>query len=310
MELKYDIPKYIAKTKMSSKKTILVEGKDDKSHVKNLLDIIEPRHKVRIDTADSIKGVCSTTAKNNRAKIDRIFNVCKTSECHQNLFFLIDREFFKFEIREKIHDLMPEHETDGNLSWTIGHSIENYFFVDNIFSDAYRYLCGSQHKTDAEKHFKKILPSIFKLVAAITLAANEMSKSSYPAGVISWKDFNIEESRAFIDIDSWKNNDETQIALLFRKQFKKYIPIVEASEDLICSRICRGHTAMLMIQRIFSACLYYVMFSSSEEQAENDANNFSNIKETNVSAALCEAWIRKAKNGEALYPAPLICAVA
>ena len=43
MELKYTIPKYIAKVKMSSKKRILVEGKDDKSHIKNLLDEILPK---------------------------------------------------------------------------------------------------------------------------------------------------------------------------------------------------------------------------------------------------------------------------
>ncbi len=40
MNLKYDISNYIASVKMSSKKRILVEGRNDKSHISNLLDVL------------------------------------------------------------------------------------------------------------------------------------------------------------------------------------------------------------------------------------------------------------------------------
>src|SRR5690554_1807180 len=143
MEVKYDISKYITSVKMSSKKRILVEGKEDKSHIKNLLDALFGKTKIKIDTAENIKGECGLTSKNNRAKIDRIHNLCKESGGHENLFLLCDREYFKFNIGKEIEDLMSEHENDGNLSWTIGHSIENYFVDSELIIGAFRYLSGS-----------------------------------------------------------------------------------------------------------------------------------------------------------------------
>jgi len=114
MDLKYDIGKYITKTKMSSKKRILVEGRDDKAHIKNLIDVLHKGHRVKIDTAESIKGISTETNRNNRAKIDTIHQRCKDSTDHHNLFFLCDREFLKFEIKDQVVDLMLDHETDGN----------------------------------------------------------------------------------------------------------------------------------------------------------------------------------------------------
>ncbi|OAI21840.1 hypothetical protein A1359_18990 [Methylomonas lenta] len=310
MELKYDIKKYLAKIKMSSKKRVLVEGKDDKSHIKNLLDVIREGHKVKIDTAEDIKGTCEITARNNRAKIDKIYNQCKNSNEYDNLYFLCDREYKKFDISEKISDLMSDHESEGNLSWTIGHSIENYFFKDELLCDAYRYICSSEYKSEAINLFINILPSALKLVAAITLSAKDLDKASYPAGVIGWKHFQIENNVICIDIDMLVKNRDDQYIADFQKHIKKYLPIVDASDALICSRICRGHTAMLMLQRVFASCLNYVIKNIDVAKAEKDALIFSQLKEFNVATALCEAWVRKAKEGLALYPCQLIESVA
>ena len=146
MDLKYDISNYIASVKMSSKKRILVEGRDDRSHVNNLLYVLLADHKIKIDTAENIKGDCSTTAKNNRAKIEKIHAATEASSSHDNLFYLCDREFIKFDIDKKIIDRMTGHENDGNFSWTIGHSFENYFFTDELVCKAYRFLIGNQIK--------------------------------------------------------------------------------------------------------------------------------------------------------------------
>lgn len=307
MDLKYDIGKYVTKTKMSSKKRILVEGRADKSHIKNLLDVLHKGHRVKIDTAENIKGISKETNCNNRAKIDKIHQICKESTDHHNLFFLCDREFLKFEIKDQVTDLMLEHETDGNLSWTLGHSIENYFFRDDLLCEAYRFLCGSEYKSDAEDVFVKVLPSALKLVATITLAAKEIDKSSFPAGVIGWQDFVINDNSVSLDIDSWKSDKNDDIFKNFRIYFNKYLPITYSSDELICSRICRGHTAMLMLQRVFSACLKQVIKEKdTEEKALGDANAFAHLKESNIATALCESWVRKAKEENSLYPFLLI----
>jgi hypothetical protein len=310
MELKYDIGNYIASVKMSSKKRVLVEGRDDKSHIRNLLDVVLSGHNIKIDTAENIKGDCFRTAKNNRAKIEKIHDLTKASGSHKNLFYLCDREFSKFEVGEKITDLMTEHENDGNLSWTIGHSLENYFITEDILCMACRFLCGSEHKTKAEELYRKILPSALKITAVITLAARKIDNCKYPAGTIGWQDFIVKDNKVHVDINKWKSNKNNETASAFHREFINYLPIVDNSDVLICSRICRGHTAVLMLQRIFAACLLFVAKSEDDNLAEKIAIDFSNIKESTLANALSEAWIRSVKEGGAIYPENLVASVA
>jgi hypothetical protein len=312
MDLKYDISNYIASVKMSSKKRILVEGRDDKSHINNLLDVLLVGHKIKIDTAEGIKGDCDRTAKNNRAKIEKIHEATKQSKSHANLFYLCDREFVKFNVDEKITDLMTEHESDGNLSWTIGHSLENYFITDDLVCKAYRFLCGSEYKNRAEDLYKKIFPSALRTIAAVTLAAKKIEKCTYPSGTIGWQDFVVDDDdeKIYIDIDKWKSGKNNVVATDFYREFLAYIPIVDGSDALICSRICRGHTAMLMLQRVFSACLFFVIKSEDESLAEKIAGDFSRIREGALASALSEAWIQSVRTGNAIYPENLIKSVA
>ena len=310
MEVKCDIAKYITSVKMSTKKRILVEGRDDKAHITNLLDVTLRDHKVKIDAAENIKGDCSATAKNNKAKIEKIYNTCRESAQHENLYFLSDREYLKFDIGNEIVDLMASHESRGNLNWTIGHSLENYFIESGIICDAYRYLSGSEFKSEAIDIFKRILPSAVKTIAVITLSARDIGKSSYPLGTIRWNDFKVINGLLQFDIEKWKEGDSATIVSNFRESYNSYLPIVEASESLVCSRICRGHTAMQMLQRVFSACLYAAGSEIDESVAIKTAQDFSKLRELTVSGALSEAWIRTIRSGSENYPTNLISSVA
>lgn len=310
MEVKYDVPKYIASVRMSSKKRILVEGRDDKSHIKNLLGVTIGNNRIKIDTAENIKGDCGVTAKNNRAKIEKIHSACKSSSEHSNLYFLCDRELQEFDIGDQLIDLMQEHKTDGNLSWTLGHSLENYFIESELILDAYRYLTSSEYKGDATIIFKGLLPSALKEIATISLAAKDIGKCSYPLGVIGWEDFNIKNGVLEFNIDSWRENENTPILVNFKAAYRKYQPIVEASDKIICARICRGHTAMQLLQRVFSLCLFNAGYQQDEELAKKCAADFSRLKESAVSTALCEAWLKTIQSGSSNYPVNLVASVA
>lgn len=310
MEVKYDIPKYITSVRMSLKKRVLVEGRDDKAHIKNLLDVILGPHKVKIDSVENIRGDCSVTAKNNKAKIEKIHKACNGSAQHSNLYFLSDREYYKFDISSQIVDLMTQHESLGNFSWTIGHSLENYFIESDIICDAYRYLSGSELKSEAIGIFKSILPTAVKVIAAITLAARDINKSSYPLGTIMWSDFKVTNNLLQFDIENWKEGDSAIIVSDFRKSFNSFMPIVEVSDILVCSRICRGHTAMQMLQRVFASCLYTAGSEIDEEIAIKAAHEFSKLKESTVSGALSEAWVRSIRSGSENYPTNLVSSIA
>lgn len=309
MKLKYDIPKYIAKIKMSSKKTILVEGKDDKDHMSNLLETLGSNN-ARIDSVEQITGTCRATSKNNRAKIEKIHSEChKIAECN-NLYYLCDREFSMFSITDTIADEIVEHTLNNNMSLTSGHSMENYFFKQEILSNAYRYLCGNEFKTDAINIFSEIIDESFQLIAAITLSAKELGKCSYPTGVISWDNFLIEDEGISLDL-STSEHYQTEIMGDFLKKFTHYLEITKNSDSLVCSKLCRGHTGIILLQRIFAACLCKAILNKEDGNvAKKESENFSKIKESQLSSALAESWVRYVRDGGADYPIKLVEAVA
>lgn len=306
MSCTYTIPTYVTKIKMSEKPRILVEGKDDRIHLKNLLSALKLSISINIDTAESIKGIDQVTAKNNRAKIDHIHNICKYNEELQLLHFLRDREYIKFRISDHIENQMKHHELDNRLCYTLGHSFENYFFDKPTLLDSYSYICSSEYKTDGFTIFEQVLDSSYKLISAITLAAISIEKATYPNGLITWDLFTINNNNVELNKTLFIERNNNDVALNFMAAFEEYNPISTNSNHYDCKQISRGHTAMIMLQRIFSACLYISGKKDNEIQARKDADSFSSVKESTLSTALSEAWSRLSVNNSQLYPANLL----
>ncbi|EPN7879297.1 DUF4435 domain-containing protein [Vibrio vulnificus] len=305
----YDLQEYIAKVKMSSKLRLLVEGRDDKTHITNLLRTLD-KSVVRIDTAEQIKGDCKKTSKNNRAKIDKIFSKCGCDESYNNLYYLCDREFFRFKVRDRIIDELSVSDFVHNLCWTSGHSMENYFLDASVITDSYRFLCNSEYKWGAIDLFESLLPSIFKLVASISLAAKQLELSSYPMGVFQWDDFKIDGTNIIIDSEN-SNHRDIETFINFIQCVKHYEIVSEKSPIEVCTKICRGHTAMVLLQRIFSKCLYTeASKTESNETAIRIAKSFSSIKESQLASCLGESWARHVSNGNTEYPKALIDSIA
>ncbi len=304
MELKYKLPEYIVMARMSSKIRILVEGKDDRGHVLNLFGLFMPKAKLKVDVALDIVGDCNATRTNNRAKIEKIHAHCKDKKNYQRLFFLCDREFRNFNVADVIEDSSTDHEVDGNMSWTLGHSIENYFLSPLMLSDGFRYLSGSGRKTQALELFSNIFDDSMRKIAAVTLAAREMNCAGYPVGIIKWS--GISFSGGAIDLGLRNDAEQNQFMDSFISVYEGYLLIVARTDSEICARLCRGHTAVVILQRLFSACLYAAGKVVDEETATYDANLFNNLPETCISSALSEAWVKTVAEGQSPYPRPLV----
>jgi hypothetical protein len=306
-QLQYDINTYLTSARMSSKIRVLVEGRDDKSHISNVVSLLCKNAKFKVDIAADIKGICSSTGKNNRAKVEKAHELSKGNKQYKKLFFLCDRESRGFVIENCVHDEISEHYVDGRLSWTIGHSIENYFLDSEIISNGLRYLTPSAFKDQAIDRFHQCFTSSIRVIATLTLAAKEFGNASFPCGVIN---------RNCIEIDSQQN-----VSIIFSKIknpaiskfetiYKEFEECINSSEIDVCTRLCRGHTAIVILKRIFAVCLFQVISDSGDDTAEYEANIFDNMNETLISNALSEAWIKNISSGYAAYPAPLIDAVS
>ncbi|WP_299691023.1 DUF4435 domain-containing protein [uncultured Vibrio sp.] len=308
-KITFDIPQYIAQVKMSSKTRLLVEGRDDRTHISNLLHKLG-RSKVRIDTAEQIKGNCQQTAKNNRKKIDVIHDVCRGKKAYSNLYYLADREFEHFHIDSSIEDQLSHNSLIDNLCFTSGHSMENYFINSMVLQDAYSYLCSSEYKHDALADFERVLASAYQVVAAISLAARDLGKATFPIGVIPWEAFQYTDENLQIDPTKMRSIG-SNIYEEFLTLYEKWLSITKFSTIDTCEMICRGHTAIIMLQRVFSSCLYSVAIKDEDaNEAAKIAENFSKLSESQLSCSLGEAWIRKAAEGESRYPQTLVQAIA
>lgn len=303
MELKYDIPTYLTSAKMSSKIRVLVEGRDDRAHVSNVLAVLCPGKKIKVDMAVEIKGDGGATAKNHRAKIERAHELSKGDSQYRKLFFLCDREVRGFSVGKDLKsNIVGDHHVDGALSWTAGHSIENYFLSPGLLADGLRHLTASAFKGAAIEIFLSCFESSIRLIACLTLASVRMGNATYPCGVVGWRCISINGGDVFVNFGLINN----PMIDRFRGEFEECKEIVGNSEVGVCALVCRGHTAVIILQRIFAACLYVASGGHGPEGGEYDANVFSSIDEGLVSAALSEAWIKRVGAGYAMYPSPLV----
>lgn len=302
-KLQYDINAYLTTAKMSSKLRILVEGKDDKAHISNLLIKLCTGIKFKVDTAAELKGVCQETRKNNRAKIEKAHELTRMKKDYEKLFFLCDREIRGFSINQKINDTINGHFVDGRLSWTKGHSIENYFIEEDFLDEGLRFLTPSPYKERALTLFKKSLNKAIQTIACLTLAAKELNNASYPCGIIKWEHILL-DGNGNLDIDF--SSIQNPVIGEFITAYNKYKPCILSSSTDDCLLLCRGHTAIIFIKRIYAACLYHEAKIHDEESAKSDARFFENLHEAYITNALAEAWLRQLNSGKLNYPHPLV----
>lgn len=306
-QLQYDINTYLAFVKMSSKVRILVEGRDDKVHVSNVISLLCKEVKFKVDTAVDLKGICKVTGKNHRAKVEKTHELAKSSSQYANLIFLCDREVRGFAVTTDVQDEIGGHYVDGKLSWTMGHSIENYFLKPEFMEDGFRYLTSSAFKDQAIALFSQCFPSSLRLIAKLTLAAGEFKNVSYPCGVVSWRSIRVSPS-GDVSIDFALINNP--VIIDFEGVFRSYESCIDTSGLEVCAQLCRGHTAIVILKRIFAACLFFALRTAGDEAAEYEANLFDGINEAIISNALSESWIKGLEVGKAAYPVPLIEAVS
>jgi len=293
-QLQYDLITYLTSVKMSSKIRVMVEGRDDKAHVSNVIARLCSGVKFKVDVAADIKGICQQTGKNNRAKIEKAHELIKDTGHHKRLLFLCDREARGFAVNDCVRDEINGHYVDGQLSWTAGHSIENYFLNSNFIESGLRYLTPSAFKDKAIALFVQTFPSAIKMIATSTLAAYQMKSVSYPCGAIGWKNVRLDGAGNIrVEFSTIQN----PLIKKFEEAFLQFESCIDLSDLDVCVKLCRGHTAIVLLKRVFAACLCFVMTSAGDESAVNEANIFDSINEKLISNVLSEEWMKEIDRG-------------
>lgn len=309
MSLELSLEQYIASVKMSKKCRVLVEGKDDKAHFTNLLHIKidnKSKRKVKVDTAEQLKGESLKTAKCNRAQIEEIYERIKGDEQYDNLFLLCDREFKNFEIDEYISEQTDNSTVNSNLYLTEGHSFENYFFLEEVLINAFSYLTSYEFKNEAIDLLKNNFNEVFNIVSNISLTARDINIANYPNGHIQWDNFNVSNDCISFSIEDWALSQKDVHCERFKSSYSSNREIVLKTDHSICIKISRGHTAVVMLQRIFAFCLYVAGREENENEALKEAKRFKGLSEAQISASLSQSWLDSLNKGSKNYPVDLI----
>lgn len=308
MRLSYNYSQYITKAMMSSKQTILVEGRHDKAHLKNLISKLfdsDQRKMIAIDTAEQIKGESKQTCKNNRVKITNIYERSLLAINVDNLFFLCDREFDNFSFDKIISDIFIEN--NSSLYFTAGHSFENYFLTESTIVDALSCQTVSEFKPEAIDIFKNNFSNIFEIISCITLTARDLGISSYPSGTIYWDSFKTSNEEIIFDLNDWSSLGSLDPKRLsFRDKYNEHKPLVIATDTSVRISISRGHTAVIMLQRIFAYCLFLAGKEQDEDLARIEATQYSKISEVQITASLSQTWLNSIIQGAKNYPVALL----
>lgn len=322
MLLAHDLEQYITSVKMSKKCRILVEGKSDRAHFVNLLHNklgSTLKNKVKVDTAEDLKGDCRKTFKCNKAKIEKIYDKTKNNGQYDSLFLLCDREFENFEIsnsvlektdNSKILEKTDNSKANSNFYLTDGHSFENYFLFEDIINNAFSHLTSYQFKNEALDLLKNNFSEAFRIVSNISLTARYVEPVSYPMGVILWENFNISNDSVNFSIENWLLANNHVQGRKFKDTYSNNYEIFSRTDPFICIKMSRGHTAVAMLQRIFAYFLYVVGKENNESEARREADRFSKISEVQVSASLSQSWLESLKNGSQNYPVDLISKIS
>jgi len=166
------------------------------------------------------------------------------------------------------------------------------------------FLSGSGSKRQAVELFCSVFEDSLRKIAAVTLAAKVLGCANYPASLVKWNNISIEGETVGFGLG--REQPENPFMKSFILKYEELLSITELTDTATCERFCRGHTAVVMLQRLYAACLYLVAKNNDEEMARYDANIFNNVPESSISSALSEAWIRRIQEGLAYYPRPLV----
>jgi hypothetical protein len=252
--MQYSASGYPSAVTLRSKRTLLVEGSNDKGAVTKLIIALRKYKALVIDNLviDTAEDVPSASG-GNRERVEAMHAKVGGST---KFAALVDREFRQFDL-QNAGDNAPYHvEIPINLFWTRGHSIENYF------SDLeYVIACLEQHYPEHlpagyTQIISKAFPSILRSTASITLALEPNNAAAQPSDRLarvssikrldSWhvlSDGSVKVNTAALESVLVDRGFTQADATAFSQRQAAFMSILQRKHLDISKWICHGHLA-------------------------------------------------------------------
>jgi hypothetical protein len=303
----YSVEAFRIRLWQTNAKVILVEGPEDQRAIRFLVE----RHRaekggtarsVQVDTA-AIVDLPPGAAHGNREKVEW----CCEHIDSPKLYCFADREFRGFTIADEIRDEIEDHQVNGRLVWSRGHSIENYYFDAQILDPPLTYLAAlSQVLAPALDLFKEVFPTLLQQIGALSLVGRELANLERIEASIQWSMFAIAGSKIEVNLAAWKTNLRAvnmsdDVIDKVTQTYERYISTVVAADLETVRWLCHGHIGMRIIWCAFAYCAYH-----ASNQDDREPRQVLQTAAKLRAASCARSWVEQSISGQATFPQVLI----
>lgn len=308
---------YRSYLRMSKKKHILVEGKEDKAAMLFLLTEIAftqqiETSNVSIETAEQIISSDGRGVRNREKVLDIARSVAEKDYKTRFMGF-VDREFDGFEIGDiSIEDRICCHRIDGRALFSRGHSIENYLFEIPILGLILESQSTVPYSESVLSMYENVFEEALFQACSLSLAVSDLQLIDRLNKSIDWKFFQIQgENELCFLLDDWLSviiedrNISTEVADLLKDRFIHYLSKLERSADSLPRWLCHGHIGMDVLYSVYCACLLNTSLQA-ENQEENSVSHIGWVRREKLFSLLVKSWAKKSLKGDCEYPADIV----
>jgi hypothetical protein len=189
--------------------------------------------------------------------------------------------------------------------WSRGHSIENYFFDLETFSNAVRVVALTDSYPAAINLFGQIFANLLRLAAAASLASRDHGVQGLIAGSLKRDVFTVAwgaVSTVSIDIASWtpelrrRTGGNHDLAGSIVEGYLTWIGLLNEADPNFVRWICHGHTGFNAIWAAYAQCILII----SGDPAE--ANRVLRVSDDVRLRVMADAWARRAFGDKIEHP--------
>jgi hypothetical protein len=286
---------YIKLVERSNQNRLLVEGRDDKKFFKKLFITLLGKD-CCIDI-DSVEDFVQTDEVNNRLKVESICASIQDKPYSRKLVGFVDREFRGFAITENLSDQLKCHQVNGQIVWSRGHSIENYFFDLEVLEEPIKFTMPSDYFKLAFDMFKKRISQMLKISCAISIAAHEQKCIKKITNTICWDMIEINTNNIRINIEAWAKSLKSREMSVqeierFLQAFGRAIEITENSDIETVRWTCHGHLGVSLIWSLYCRCVYEVTKDFSDDPTK-ETRLVQRVSDEVRFEACVSGWIEK-----------------
>jgi hypothetical protein len=171
----HSIEGYLSAVKIRERATLLVEGKNDKKTLDRLHHAVlsagsGSSSSLVVDTTELIGSSGGLGAR-------EVVEATYTQAAAEGLDFagVVDREYRGFEFHPDLRDDLGAHQVEGEaLFWTRGHSIENYYFIQECILEFLALQFPHVLCPPCRAVISQSFSSILAYTCAVSLAAREL----------------------------------------------------------------------------------------------------------------------------------------